>query len=70
VFDHGHFKVKVMFYCKTYCRVRSIFVKPLVGFTNNSVHILRMMSRYVLHVFDQGRFKVCTNSSLNIVRQY
>ena len=44
--------------CMSSFRVRSISLKPMVGFTNNLAQMSSMMSRCAVSMFDQGRFKV------------
>ena len=44
--------------CPSRFRVRSISFEPLVGFTISFSHILSMMRRCAVPMFDQGRFKV------------
>jgi len=42
----------------TVFHVRSLLIKPLVGFTNNAAQMSSIMGLCAMCMFDQGQFKV------------
>jgi len=45
-------------HCMTLFHVGSISFEPLMGFTNNYVHMSSMISLCAVCMFDQGRLKI------------